>query len=60
MKDLASMGNLFAHELQETSARKEYIWQLLLCPLKRMNREIRRLVVAPKCIKTKKKVWGIL
>lgn len=35
MKDSASVGNLFAHDLKVTSARKEYVWQLLLCPLKR-------------------------
>lgn len=34
MKDSASVGNLFAHDLKVTSARKEYVWQLL-CPLKR-------------------------
>lgn len=33
MKDSASVGNLFAHELKVRSARKVYVWQL--CPLKR-------------------------
>lgn len=35
MKDSASMGNLIAHVLKETSVRKEYLWQPLLCLLKR-------------------------
>lgn len=50
------MGNLFARDL-ETSAGKEYGWQLLLCPLKRGGTKklfhYKGLVVTPKCINTK-------
>lgn len=55
MKDSASMGNLFAHEHKETSAWKEYVWQLLLCPLKKRNKDI---VKTPMCIKTKREFGG--
>lgn len=60
MKDSASMRNLFAHELKETSAWKEYVWQLLLCPLKKRNKDIVKACSNSYVHQDKKRVWGSL